>query len=356
MESYSDDFKPIFIKTTNFIYNLKSKPITLTQNDNDFVYQKINNLAIWLSGKCDLIHIDFVEEIETIMNKIYDSETTAEYTDCINSICNQINLENLTDVMPINLIEDDIKLNNSSVTIEELIGGQNKNNPNFNLLYILFFGIFEIYLIYVLYMIFSGQATPSIGDTVYTVGGKYSSPKPYVIESQIQIYNYLGIRIFICIFYSYFCMESIQHELENKFGKLSFVKLLNLTFDEQNQVIKYITYQIDMMYNTKQIEPVNSTPVTIIKIPELKNIKPPKTKLSIQNPDIFMKTNKMEITTQTTKITNSDLNNIKKIQEYNQHKLNEINEQNEKKNIFKMMRKCIPSIFKKIKNKLQKKK
>lgn len=208
---------------------------------------------------------------------------------------------------------------------------------------------------YFFYMIFSGQATPSIGDTVYSVGSKYSSPKPYVIESQFHIYDYLVTRIFLCIFYSYFSIVSIQHEvneLESKVGKLSFVKLLNLTFDEQNQVIKYITNKIEQ---NNQIAPV-VIPVVIpvvpkqtIEIPELKMIKVPKQKLSITHPDIFIKENEMYKTTQAVKITNVNGDLIKQAQEYNQAKFNEIKEVEEKKNLFKLMSKCIPSIFKKVK-------
>jgi hypothetical protein len=226
METQPDDFTHVFSKTISFINKLKSQQIELkSQEDIDFVYGKIHNLTIWLSGSCDLMYLDFAEEVESIIYKIYDETIIQEYSNCIRDICSPINLETLTGLtneLKINLIQPDIKPIQSSVTIEELFGGQNsnKNNVYYNLLFILFFGIFEIYLIYFFYMIFSGQATPSIGDTVYSVGSKYSSPKPYVIESQFQIYDYLVTRIFLCIFYSYFS----KNRITIYYGKFSIFK------------------------------------------------------------------------------------------------------------------------------------
>ena len=137
--------------------------------------------------------------------------------------------------------------------------------------------------------------------------------------------------------------------MEKKFGKLSFVKLLNLTFDEQNQVVKYITDKIEVINNLKQIESGPLKPANTIEIPELKMIKGPKPKLSLIHPDIFINPNEAYMTSQAVKIKSFNSSTIKMIQEYNQAKINEIKEVKEKSNIFKLMGKCIPSIFKKVK-------
>lgn len=358
METNQDNFGQIFIRTTNFINNLKSKPVTITtQEDIDFVHGKIHNLTIWLSGSCDLMYLDFAEEVESIIGKIYDKTTIQEYSNCIQEICNPINLETLTDLtneLEINLIQPDIKPIQSSVTIEELFGGQKDKNHKhlrMNLLFIIIFSVLSVCLIQWSYLILSGQVRPTIGQTVYTLGGKYSSPKPYIIKSEYQIYEFLITRLFACIGYLFLTIFLILNEverIESELGKISFVKLLNLTFDEQNQFIKYITNKIEQ---NNQITPVviPVVPKQTIEIPELKMIKVPKTKLSLTHPDIFIKENEIYKTTQAVKITNVNGDLIKQTQEYNQAKFNEIKEVEKKKNLFKLMTKCIPSIFKKVK-------
>lgn len=349
MITNSDDFSQIFNKTNNFIEKLKLKPITIkSQDDIDFVYGKISNLTIWLSGNCDLMYFDFVDEVESIFNKVYDEETISEYSECINDICEQINLENLTDEMIINLIEPSVNPNKSSVTIEELSGGDKDRERKYlriNLLFILFFSMLSMFLVFYLYEIFSGQNTPTIGQTVYTLHTKHTISRPYVIESQWQIYDYLIARIITAVVHFWFSIYVIREnadEFQRKIGKISFVKLLNLTFDEQNQIVKYITNKIEGMSDTKQIEPTISKQV--IEIPELRKIKSSNTKpkLSIQIPDIFM-------SPKAAMITDFDKTTVKSLQEYNQNKLTEIKEVQEKTNIFKIMSKCVPSIFKKIK-------
>ena len=368
METNTDDFTIVFKNTMSFIEKLKSQPIELkSQDDIDFVHGKIYNLTIWLSGSCDLMYLDLFDEIESIINKIYDESTISEYSNCIRDICEPIDFEtltNLTNEIEHNLFEPKVKLNNSSVTIEELTGGQHHNKKlYFNLFFIIIFSIISIISIYWSYLISSGQITPTIGQTVKTLGSQYQSPKPYVIKSEFQIYDYVISRLFLCIVYFFSSIFFIKLELKSmelEYGQISFVKLLNLTFGEQNQVVQFITNKIEKI-NQNEPDIQRQT----IEIPELKKIKAPITKpeLSITHQDIFIKeaiknTNiNGNIIMQPQNINsniimqpqNINSNIIMQAQNYNQKRLNEIKEVEEKKNIFKLLSKCIPSIFKKVK-------
>ena len=110
------------------------------------------------------------------------------------------------------------------------------------------FGIIGVYLIYFSLLILFGQVTPTVGQIVYTMGSRNSKSKPYIIETEYQIYEYLISRIIVAILYLGFSIYIIKDNIdivERNFGKLSFVKLLKLIFDEQNQVVKYIIDKIE---------------------------------------------------------------------------------------------------------------
>lgn len=346
METNTDDFTIVFKNTMGFIEKLKSQPIALkSQEDIDFVHGKIHNLKIWISSSCDLMYLDFVNEIESIINKIYDESTISEYSKCIRDICEPIDFETLTSLtneIEVNLFEPKVKLNNSSVTIEELTGGQHHHKQlYYSLFFIILFSVISIISIYWSYLVLSGQITPTLGQTVKTLGSKYQSPKPYVIETEFQIYDYVISRLFLCIMYFFSSIYFIKLEvksMERTYGQISFVKLLNLTFGEQNQVVQFITNKIEKI-NQNEPDIQRQT----IEIPELKKIKAPITKpeLSITHQDIFI--------SEAVKNTNINGNIIMQAQNYNQKKLNEIKEVEEKKNFFKLLSKCIPSMFKKVK-------
>jgi hypothetical protein len=142
----------------------------------------------------------------------------------------------------------------------------------------------------------------------------------------------------------------IKENIEKTHGKLSFVKLLKLTFDEQNQVITYICNKISQISNnqpTQQIQQIQQTQT--IKIPELETIKvKPKEKLSLINPDIFIENKNFGAPSQAVKLNNWKKNKIKAIREQSQQKLNELKEVKEQNRFFKMISKVVPSIIKKI--------
>ena len=356
METKPDDFDQVFSKTISFIEKIKSKPVELkSQEAIGLVCGKIHNLTIWLSGKCDLMYLDFAEEVESIMYLMYGDETIKEYNECVNEICNPIDLEKLNDMGIENLIGSDVDTNKSIGYVEELIGGQNKNKQYLliDLAVMFFFSIVFIFSTYYLYLIGSGQETPIIGQTVYTMGTKHSRPKPYVITSEYDIYEYVILRLICAIIYvglSIFTIKISSESIEQNIGKISFVKLLKLSFDEQNQVVKYIVDKIEGTNKTNQIKQSStSSSSNVIEIPELKKIKAPtKPKLSIINPDIFIESNDVYMTSKAVKLSGLNFTGFKKIQEHNQKMIEEAKENKEKKNLVNLMSKCVPSIFKRI--------
>ncbi len=367
MSKNQGDFLTMFNKTTGFIQKLQSNMIlSKSQFDLESASEKIFNLSIWLTEGCNSIQFNFADEVEIILNKLYGPEITREYNDCVDFICESINLENLEtnsdaiimSLQGINIVQQ-IEPVNSHVIIEELTGGSgqvtNSERKHLQelLLFALVFSVFGICGMFLLYQIILGNVTPTIGQTVYTIGTKYSKPKPYTIETEYDIYEFICSRVLASVallFYSIILNLDIKENIEKTHGKLSFVKLLKLTFDEQNQVITYICNKISQISNnqpTQQIQQIQQTQT--IKIPELETIKvKPKEKLSLINPDIFIENKNFGAPSQAVKLNNWKKNKIKAIREQSQQKLNELKEVKEQNRFFKMISKVVPSIIKKI--------
>jgi hypothetical protein len=333
---------------------------------------------LWLSGDCDKFQFDFADEVETIMRKLYSSETVNEYVECIELIAEPFDLEQLTKdqdkYLPI-LLGDELpepkNLEKSSVVIEELKGGSRPADDILSgresLSFILFFSSFGIFGSYILYQIFSGNATPTIGQTVYTMGSKMSSPKPYVIESEYHIYEYLMSRIIVSLMYLLFSIYMtakpiylLANDMKQDFptDRISFLKLQSLNFIQQNQIIEYfggkisqLTSGIPAIKSSSTNPEIQTSQTNTIVIPELESIKSSsksKTKLSGTNLKISDIDNNFGMTSVAVKLEGWNGRKIQPVEEFNLRKLTELKEISEKNSFRKMMAKCLPSVFKRL--------